>query len=215
MQAAITFALQMRKITLLLCFFLLWTASAFAQIPCSAFCVDSLGLDTSGQNKIIISLRFEGSSSSFINYPYFHAIISEQGDTLAKGQLEYFGQFGNSTFLYSATTQLTELPENPQWNLLFRYDSLECLLPFPCAISASKNKLGNSAPRFYPNPFTDYLEFENFTEGKICSLFDHMGRMVWQGKAEKKSGQFRFNGLMPGFYIFKAEDSVPVQLLKE
>ena len=205
----------MKKIFLLISFFLLWKASAFAQIPCSAFCVDSLGLDTIGQNKIIISLHFEGSSSSFINYPYFHSIISEQGDTIAKGQMEFFGQFGNTTFQYSATTQLTELPENPQWNLLFRYDTLECLLPFPCAISSSEKSIGASAPLFYPNPFSDFLEYKNFSEGKICQLFDAMGRKIWVGKTEKKSGQFRLNGLMPGFYIFKAEDCTPALLLKE
>jgi len=190
-------------------------SQVYGQIPCSSFCVDSIGLDTTGQNKLLISLQFQGSPNSFINYPWFPAVMNEQGDTIARGQMEFFGQFGNSKQVYSAATNLQVLPDNPVISLLFKYDTLQCLLSYPCTQVSVEPIEITLFPVVYPNPFQDVIQYENLPPGTSYRIFNSGGRMISEGRINEKTGQLNLYDLLPGLYWINVGDSFRKLLLKQ
>ena len=54
------------------------------------------------------------------------------GDTVAIGNLNFFGQIGGTSQTYSASTTLDSIPSNFTGMVYFRYDTSVCALPFPC-----------------------------------------------------------------------------------
>ena len=68
-----------------------------------------------------ITIFFAGKG--FISYPYISSITDEKGDTLATGSMEYYGQGGNTSQNYGASTNLASLPTNFNGIIYFKYNS--------------------------------------------------------------------------------------------
>lgn len=186
---------------------------AFSQISCSSFCADSVGIDTTGQNRFLISLDFSGAPSQFINYPWFPAVLHPDGDTIAKGQLEYFGQFGNSKQVYSAFTSLDFVP--PQLNLIFRFDSLSCVLPYPCQLSRAEKKSGSREWTWYPNPAREQIHLNGNIPAGNLQISNFQGQAVIQTDLKKNSGPVSLKELKPGIYSIRIGQSPAGRLIKE
>lgn len=113
---------------------------AQSSIPCASFCVTEVTLD-SINNQWNVNLDFEGTTSDFINYPYVSLMINAAGDTVAIGQMEYFGQIGGTSQVYHPAVVSGDFETG---QIFFVYDQDTCVLNFPCAsagIAYNQNSL--------------------------------------------------------------------------
>lgn len=99
--------------------------------PCASFCVTDIALDSTG-TYLEIPIFFDEDPSAFINYPYVTAVTDANGDTIATGNMNFFGQFGGTIQTYNASTALDSLPANFVATVYFRYDTSVCALSYPC-----------------------------------------------------------------------------------
>ena len=141
----------MKKISLLV--FLFFSIQyCHAQISCSDFCVKEVLIDSSNNpNTLRFIIAFNGSSSSFINYPYISLLSNSNGDSLGSGTLFIFGQFGGTTETYDVSTSLDSIPTD--FMLHFSFDTVVCTFNNLCPTTTAIQDL--SAEEFYqiyPNP---------------------------------------------------------------
>jgi len=87
---------------------LLSTTIASAQIiNCADFSILGFGPDAFSSGNSVIHIRLEGDSSDFISYPYVTLLIDCNGDTIATGNLSFFGQQGQTVQSYQVTGDIS------------------------------------------------------------------------------------------------------------
>jgi hypothetical protein len=173
------------KSFLIIAFALCSTISAsHAQSPtCSQFCITDIGYSIAFPEGLVVTLYFSSSdSNAFINYPYIAAVFDENGDTLATGTLNFFGQIANTSQNYPITSVVDSFPVHFTGSALFYYDTLSCLLSFPCTTSAFDLQFQDkqSALHVYPNPVHGSLTIETGSyvhDGEI-ELYNTIGQPV-------------------------------------
>lgn len=104
-------------------------------ITCSSLCVTLIANDTI-TNSVGVTISI--SDSGFINYPYVHQILDQSNNVIGTGNMNFFGQFGNSSQTYPATSA------NTNWNnfvgtVVFVFDNDTCYLPYPCVQTPTIN----------------------------------------------------------------------------
>jgi hypothetical protein len=107
------------------------------------------------------------------------------------------------------------LPENPVFYLHFRYDSLQCILPYPCNALSAEAGITALFPVVYPNPFQDVIQYKNLPPGTSYRIFNSGGRMISEGRINEKTGQLNLYDLLPGLYWINVGDSFRKLLLKQ
>ena len=202
---------------LVLFFFIFWGVPGRSQNFCSLICVDSIGLDTLGPNQLQFRIQFQATSSAFINYPLIEAVVNESGDTIGRGALFYFGQFGGTSTIYSASTSLESLPENAaSWNLVFRYDSVLCLISAaPCSPAFASEKMQASPLKLFPSPATDMLNFTDFPENISFSIFSVDGKCHYHASSIPPERQIPVHALPEGIYMMKFSDGRQLKFSKK
>lgn len=131
-----------------------------AQINCNSFCVTNIQMDTAA-HFMDITIFMSGTSSDFINYPYVAMVTDTLGDTLATANMNFFGQFGNSSQVYTDSTILDSIPTNFHCIVYLHYDTITCALPYPC-IPNGIAKYDNYNPiSIYPNPTSGRFTLNN------------------------------------------------------
>jgi hypothetical protein len=123
-------------------------------ISCDSFCITDIQMVSGKGNMWDITLAMEGSNTDFINYPYISLITDENGDTLATGIINFFGQFGGTSTIYPVTALVNSLPKNFAGTFYFNYDEVICELSFPCLTNSIGSLSRNSdlEMQVYPVP---------------------------------------------------------------
>jgi len=199
--------------------FLLFFVSihSFSYINCGMFCVQSIEFDSSGV--LQANVLFEADSELFINYPYVSAVIDLQGDTIATGTLNFFGQFSNSTQEYSLETDLLPpFDSNFEGFVLFNYDTLFCELYYPCEPSGlTKFNSGVSHWIVYPNPAINQInvKFSGFYGEKLLAeIIQTDGRVVYKSVHEAKNKVIDIDlSALKGLYYIRLRDLKNSQIL--
>ena len=156
-------------------YFIVNEMKAQASFNCGQFSVQSVLSDSSNGNWAI-SIFFEADSSAFINYPYVALMVNNQGDTLAQGGLEYFGQLGQ-----------TELTYHPNWlsedsnfvgDIYFVYDNDTCIFTFDNA-QLVDNSISWDVLNPYPNPSHGLVRW-NLHDQQIeeLKIYDVAGNLI-------------------------------------
>ena len=96
---------------------------------CDLFCVTNITLNTA-EELWYVDVAFEGSDSDFINYPYVSQMVNNNGEVVAIGSMEYFGQVGGTTTTYHPALNIND--PNFQGTVYFVFDSDTCALIYPC-----------------------------------------------------------------------------------
>jgi hypothetical protein len=201
----------MKKCFITILLFSWFTSASLAQdsIPCNRFQIDSVWLVQAGINRLMVRLHFIGNQNDFINYPYFPLVVSQFGDTIATGEMEYFGQFGNSSQQYSTMTMLNELP--PIIFLRFRYNNDSC--NFKYIITRLAGLDHSRIPEIFPNPVKDRIFVRNNSGFEGYAILDYLGKKVKTGRIEPGGG-IPATGLSPGLYFLKT-GNLSFKFLKE
>lgn len=167
---------------------------AQSTFPCSSFCVTDVTLD-SAAGTWNVNIAFEGTTNDFINYPYVSMMITASGDTVALGQMEYFGQIGGTNQVYHPNAYADAFTAG---QIFFVYDSDTCQLNFPC------ENVGYSLMEKAPWSVSILGDGWNFNSPERIAeivLFDVHGARVGQWK------QTHFipnTALASGIYVYKA-----------
>lgn len=100
----------MKKITKWLLFLTILFATTFIKaqiVNCSDFTILNFGPNEFNSGESLIHIRLGADSLTFVSYPYVLAVIDCNGDTIATGNLNFFGQAGQSIQSYPVTNNLS------------------------------------------------------------------------------------------------------------
>lgn len=103
--------------------------NAQSNFGCDLFCVTNVTLNTT-EELWYVDVAFEGSDSDFINYPYVSQMVNSNGQVVAIGSMEYFGQFGGTTTTYHPALNINN--PNFEGTVYFVFDQDTCALSYPC-----------------------------------------------------------------------------------
>lgn len=204
---------RLRLLALILLLFVLVSPFSRAQpvIPCDSLKVDSVWLQQAGINRMMIRLQFRGFPNSIIGYPYFPAVLNQLGDTIAKGQMEFFGQAGGTSQIYSAITLLNELPVSQVIYLQLVFNSDTCLFPW---IFTRLRADFSQASFIHFQEDRCVIICRNFPAHTAYRIFNAAGTIVSAGVMEKGEGSIPFRGLPPGLYCLRTEDGFYRKLVR-
>lgn len=163
-------------------------------IPCSSFCVTRIAFDSTQEDVLLVTILFTADDDTFINYPHVTSIIDQQGDTIATGTLNFFGQFANTSVDYPVTTSLDVIPDNFDVTVNFHFDTVSCALSYPCLTPTDDMSQLASQFTVFPNPSAAEisihslvpleevkLDIINAQGGWVCRLDDMVGLAhTWQ-----------------------------------
>ena len=166
-------------------------ALMFSSMGCKAYCqpnscgdftLVNIATDSINQNTLQISIHYGATSSSFVNYPYISALIDCQGDTVATGNMFWFGQMGQSTIDYPVNTN-SGMPCLPLTAVFIYGDN--SMVNDTCQLSFSgTNSLENSEiieVKMYPNPTQDlvWIEVPVKALGERLEWRDITGKLIF------------------------------------
>lgn len=119
------------KLNLLSVLLFLALSQIHAQVySCDSFCVENIYIDTAGQ--MIVAVHFASDENDIIHYPHIEAVVNQSGDTVATGDLYFFGQVGGTTSEHPAATTLDEIPDGFSAFVTFSFNDTFCILSYPC-----------------------------------------------------------------------------------
>jgi type IX secretion system substrate protein len=152
-----------------------------------------------------VTLYMDAPSDLFINYPFFNLVFDENGNAIANGGLDFFGQFGGTSQIYTLQTTLDSLPAGFTASLSFEYNEQFCSLTYPCT-TTSVLPLESLDMKIYPNPFSSeaVIQLDEPLSGGRVTLYDMQGQRVriftWTS-----GDQFSIkdHGLTPGPYFIQ------------
>jgi hypothetical protein len=177
-------------------------------INCSSFCVTGITIDTTGANTLNVTISMGGTSSNFINYPYVSLVKNTLGDTVATGIMNFFGQGGNSSQVYTVSTSLDSLPANFTCTVYFKYDTVTCLLPYPCIPQGIAEKTALSGIKIYPNPSEGKFIFENEKPGPAVyelTIYNSLGNKIYSQahSTQDKKNEIDLSAFPKGIYFIQ------------
>jgi hypothetical protein len=76
-------------------------------ISCSDFSLLGIGHDSFNSGNSVVHIKFMGDPQDFINYPFVSCVTDCNGDTIATGNMNFFGQMGQSVQSYPVTGDIT------------------------------------------------------------------------------------------------------------
>jgi hypothetical protein len=174
-------------------------------IPCSSFCVTGIEMDSTVANTMNVTIFMAGSGTDFINYPYVSLIKNSNGDTIATGTMNFFGQFGNTSQTYSATTTLGSIPVNFNGTVNFNYDTLICVLPYPCSTSGISNDYFPGTPKIYPNPsngkFQWFVDDAQSDKNYTIEIYNGQGEKIYQYEITGTTSDIDLSQQANGIYL--------------
>jgi hypothetical protein len=192
-------------------FFTLCTTLGFSSllmaqtVSCSDFTVTGFSMDSLDSNKFNFSVEFSAPDTVFVNYPYISAVLDCNGDTVATGSFNFFGQFGQSTFEYpvTATGSLACLPLSVVF--IYANDFLEndtCSLALSSVGLADGLKTGE-AFAVYPNPTSTNVTIESTINqlGTNFSIYEYAGKLILKGTVETETTTVDLQDLPAGIYF--------------
>ena len=192
-------------------------------ITCANFSLLNSQQDTSNANSYWFSIQNTAKASDMANYPYVSAVLDCNGDTLAKGNMYYFGQFGQTTQAYPVTlTSRGNINCYPQTILfVFNYNDGRkdtCKMTFNASntnafdvnqkyISLSKNPTQGSV-NILAHP--DLI-------GEAYTVFDALGQLISRGILTAEISKLDMTSLSSGLYFLSLNKSPnhALKLIKE
>ena len=194
----------MKKFLITLSILLSWfhKGTLAQNISCADFSIVAINPSPGVAGEYMISILFAASSNSFVSYPYVSALLDSHGDTLAKGQLNYFGQIGGTTQDYPVS--LTAGMIGATFTAIFIQNNDTCLLSFPSASAIADVNTKKGLISIGPNPISNHINIvvdDNFI-GEGYQVTNSLGQVVMNGKIHSKSTKIELGQVARGMYLF-------------
>ena len=205
--------------TLLACGILSCAFTATAQtINCDSFTVIGIEPDTFDLNNTLIQIEMAGGVSDFINYPFIPAVTDCNGDTVATGDIFFFGQIGGTETGYpvSAISDDVCFPLTIQ----FVYSD-NFLVADTCLFTYGSTNLSSRFDTFnqlnvYPNPTSGNVQIESSwaLSNTPYIVTDQMGKIILQGSLNSTNTRIDMSGISSGIYMLRVGNEV-VKVVKD
>ena len=186
--------------------------STAQNITCGLFTITSLEPDTFDTENTLINIEMSGDFEAFANYPYISAVVDCIGDTVASGNMWFFGQIGGTTQGYPVTS----IPDNVclpiTIEFIFGNDLFEtdtCLISYGISgMSASTNP--ESVIQAFPNPANNVIQLTSKTDliGKDYLIVNSTGELVETGRITTSYASVDVSQLPTGCYVLKIEGAL-------
>jgi len=194
----------MKKLLIILSIFATcFPKDSWAQnISCADFSIVAINPSPVVVGEYMISIQFAASPNTFVNYPYISVLLDNNGDTLAKGQMYYFGQIGGTTQDY---------PVSPIANIngstftaIFIQNNDTCLLSFPSTSGQTNFNPAKEKISIGPNPISNHINIDVDDDfmGKGYQVTNSLGQVVMNGKIYSKSTKIEMGQVARGMYLF-------------
>lgn len=177
---------------------------------CGDFSITALSSDSTNPNVLQVSIFYAASANSFANYPYISALINCQGDTVATGNMFWFGQFGQSNIDYPLTMN-GSIPCEPL-TAVFLYSDNFGVTDTCNLLYAGTNSLDNTIEtnfRIFPNPTSEWIHVV-ISEGPLGDdwvLHDLSGKIVQRSMISSQEFNIDLRNIPPGNYLLSIEKS--------
>ena len=205
--------------TLLACGILSCAFTATAQtINCDSFTVIGIEPDTFDLNNTLIQIEMAGGVSDFINYPFIPAVTDCNGDTVATGDIFFFGQIGGTETGYpvSAISDEVCLPLTIQ----FVYSD-NFLIADTCLFTYGSTNLSSRFDTFnqlnvYPNPTSGNVQIESSwaLSNTAYIVTNQIGKIILQGNLNSTNTRIDMSGFSSGIYMLRVGNEV-VKVVKD
>lgn len=186
-------------------------SSAKAQSSlCSSFTITNVYADSMTSGQYQISIDFQDTASTFVNYPYVSAVLDCSGDTVATGNMFYFGHPSGASQDYpvNAIGSMSCLPLTAVFIYGDSFGNTDtCLLTFGTT-GIFKPETDESAVLVYPNPTQNIISFNSTLEeiGKAYTLVDPMGKAVLSGRIVADKTTIDLTEQSSGIYLLNVDN---------
>jgi hypothetical protein len=185
----------------------LLSASSHAQSTnCDLFTITSIEPDTFDVNNTLINIQYTGNEMSFINYPFIPVVWDCNGDTVATGNMFFFGQMGQTTLGYPVTALSDDVCLPITLQFVYGDEQLvndTCLLTFGSGLSIQR--IAETDFTMFPNPTSGDVQL-GITEGIIgthYTLIDANGREVLSGTFRQGTTTLSLATFPAGVYMLR------------
>ena len=186
-------------------------ATMAQSVSCSDFTVTGFSVDSLDSTKYNFSVEFSAPDTTFVNYPYISAVLDCNGDTVATGSFNFFGQVGQSTFEYPVTLtgSLSCLPLSVVF--IYANDFLEndtCSLALN-SVGLDNLLKNNETFSIFPNPVNTSLTIQNNQNSFVTNyiIFEHSGRKILEGIIDAETSIIELHNLPAGVYFISLGDN--------
>ena len=166
---------------------------------CADFCVTAV---TPGFGNVWVDVYYGGVD--FINYPHVMYLIDTNNDTLAYGNMGFFGQFGNSVLVHETFPLTGNFPTNFSGTVVFMFNNVQCQLPFPCASTSLQETGDDPGVEVFPNPASGFFQLKKPEGDEVVAveMTDINGKMV-RNWSNPGGDYLEIADLSAGLYILK------------
>jgi len=183
---------------------------------CGDFSITGITNESIDPNILQISIAFSASTSTFANYPYISAIIDCQGDTVATGNMFWFGQFGQSTIDYPVLSNGTS-PCEP-FSAVFIYAD-NAGASDTCILSGGSSSLENReifSIHAFPNPTNNQVQIlvPDKYLGSTIGLFDITGKLIYSSPISAGLFSIDLEKCEKGTYVLRLLDNTGAYFTK-
>ncbi len=205
----------MNKLILFLCAFGLSNLRA-QSISCSNFTVKHFSLDTLNATTMQMGIEFQANTNQMVDYPHVTLITDCNGDSVAVGQMYYFGQFGGTTQDYPVTLLKSNYCEPLKVTFIYSNGGKTDTCYFFFGKSASKKTFSQNLIEVFPNPSTGKVtvKFKNHASIHEIEIFDFLGRRVFASIVSEDIDVLDLHKLLSGQYVLKADGNSQVLILE-
>lgn len=205
--------MKTKSFFLTICSLLGFSYAMMAQtVSCSDFTVTGFSMDSLDSTKYNFSVEFSAPDTVFVNYPYISAVLDCNGDTVATGSFNFFGQFGQSTFEYPVTVSGSLACQPLSIVFIYANDFLE---NDTCSLALNSVGLINSLEKeetfsIFPNPVINSLTIQNNQNQFVTNyfIFEHSGRKILEGKIDAETATINLNNLPAGVYFISLGENL-------
>ena len=198
---------------------LILNCRTFAQtFSCNDFSIISFQPDSLNPNDYQLAIHFNATINDFVGYPYISSILDCNGDTVATGNMFYFGQLGETTQAYPVTIN-NPSPWFEPLTAMFIFGNGPLNEADTCYFSFETTALHEQTvkPHFsvFPNPTSDKITIDNLQADKLpFEVHNSYGAKVNQGVITPEQNEISLGKLSNGIYFIAIKDDVSIKLIK-
>ncbi len=184
-------------------------------ITCDNFKIKHFIADSININTMQMGIEFQANTNQMVGYPYIPVITDCMGDTIAKGQMFYFGQIGNTNQDYPVELIKSNYCEPLNVTFIYLNENRTDTCKFIFGNSAKYIRPSYQLFEVFPNPTTGEftLEFKDNIRKHHVELFDFMGSKVFSSFFDGSMFNVKLPELPSGQYILRADGTAKILII--
>ena len=211
-----------KRLLVLLTFCSLSMAANSQTIECNEFSILGFGPDESNAGNSIVQLYMEGDSSAFISYPYISVVKDCNGDTIAEGELNFFGQVGFTTLGYPITSLGNPICYPINFEFIYintNFETDTCQLTLNTNTATVESIQIEKSFSVFPNPTSNQMRIQtnSLKTGTTYAMYDYTGKSIFSGTIISENTLLDMSSFSKGMYFLTIGNNLEetIKVVKE